>query len=167
MEDLLYRNIDKNDIDLNTKLSQLTDINKFGFENHCGISDSSWMSTDHEYCITKWLSWNVFKIDHTHLCSLHITDGKNIWNLIPFSRFGRQPVLRISEVSSQRRVTLNSMLWLLQKGSWPRALWGSGEAFAEGCSGKRERKKLFSAANSLYISIISIRKHTAFPTCFL
>ena len=41
MEDLLYRNRDKNDIDLNTKLSRLTDINKFGFENHCGISDSS------------------------------------------------------------------------------------------------------------------------------
>lgn len=47
------RNIDKNEIDLNIKLSQLTDINKFGIENHYGISDSSWMSTDHEYCITK------------------------------------------------------------------------------------------------------------------
>lgn len=30
MEGLLYRNLDKNDIDLNTKLSRLTDINKFG-----------------------------------------------------------------------------------------------------------------------------------------
>lgn len=41
MEGFSYRNTDENDIDLNIKLSQLTDINEFGTENHCGISDSS------------------------------------------------------------------------------------------------------------------------------
>lgn len=133
------------------------DINKFGIENHCGISNSSYMSTDHEYCIINDFP-GMFSRLITHIFVLGASQMERIYGMqFPFPDLTGNLSLGFLKLPHMEESYLTAQCCDVSKRGFVFDFSVGKRGLCKRYSRKRERKNIFSAAKFPYTSKIPIK----------
>lgn len=142
------------------------DINKFGIENHCSISNSSSMSTNREYCITNDFP-GMFSQLIIYMSVLSTSQMERIYGMqFPFPDLRGNWSLGFLKLPHTEESHSIAQCRDCSERDFGPDLYGGKRGLCGRVQKKKEKgKKKFSAAKFPYTSKIPIKENNVFPNC--